>query len=361
MQMPALRKPLLGLAVFAALLCGLFFLALEIAPMGKLRAVLKGRRFYSLAFSPDSKLVAAGEHDGNLTIWETANGAEWFTLPADRMADFDFSAAIVAFAFSPDGTTLAWGEGDRTVTIFDLQTKQVTKRFPPYETRIVGLSFTSKPTVLATVTRGGLIRLLDLDTDESWVAFDAMKSRYYNPIVGSVVIGRACMDARGKTLALGLGGDLVFLDVSQRRQEREIAHAESWGGLGALDLSADGNKLAVGGPDVVSFFDSGTGGQLGTIPVKQGAAEGCVRYLAFSPDGRMLALGLTRGEHLASDLSVWDLDEKLEISRFACHAGPLSQIAWSPDGKTIATASDELGRSSVKLWNVASILKSRRK
>src|SRR5215475_329706 len=64
----------------------------------------------SVAFSPDSKIIAAADEDGFIYLWQTASGQRVITLrsPGD--------AAVDAIAFSPDGQLLAAGgsRGGRT-------------------------------------------------------------------------------------------------------------------------------------------------------------------------------------------------------------------------------------------------------
>jgi WD40 repeat protein len=355
-----LRKPLVALGILAAMVCGFFF-AMKTVLLGKPRVIITGQRFYSVAFSPNSKLIAAGEHDGHIIIRETTDGANWFDLKGQPVADFDFNFGIVLFAFSPNGTSLAWAAGDGTVTVFDLNCKQVTRVFPPHETRIIALGFTSNSAALVSVSRAGVIRLIDLDNGKTQIILDVAHTKYYKPIVASQQISRATIDNHGKSLALRISEHIVFLDLSQLGQIRELAHAVAWDGHGTLGVSPDGRTAATRGPDKVRFFDCMTGAELGAIPLKQAGVEGQVRFLAFSPDGHALAVGLTRGENEPSDLSIWDLEQKVQVARFACHDGPLTEVAWSPDGKTIATASDDLNGSTVKLWDVESIHKRRRK
>ena len=59
----------------------------------------------SVAFSPDSKLVAVGTRYGVVQVWKTSFGADVVTLKAH-------AADVYAVAFSPDGKTLATGNGD---------------------------------------------------------------------------------------------------------------------------------------------------------------------------------------------------------------------------------------------------------
>ena len=69
-------------------------------------------------------------------------------------------------------------------------------------------------------------------------------------------------------------------------------------------------------------------------PAKQISASerGPVRCLAFSPDGRTLAVG--------SSFAVWLYDAETGAQRNRFRAWEVQALAFSPDGKTLAAALD---------------------
>lgn len=65
-----------------------------------------------VAFSPDSRLLAAGSHEGSIRVWRVGEWKEFSTLVGH-------GEAVRCLAFSPDGRLLASGSEDGTVRVWD--------------------------------------------------------------------------------------------------------------------------------------------------------------------------------------------------------------------------------------------------
>lgn len=80
------------------------------------------------------------------------------------------------------------------------------------------------------------------------------------------------------------------------------------------------------------------------------AQSGWVQSLAFSADGRLLAVGLSEG-HVRGCCLLWDLAVGRECRRLSDHGRAVSAACFSPDGRRLATGSSE---GTVKVWEPAS-------
>ena len=146
----------------------------------------------------------------------------------------------------------------------------------------------------------------------------------------------------GKTLASTGGGGAGSLCLWNPTDGKAIYRLQ--GRIQFLAYSPDSKTLATTG-DKLRLFDVATGKQLLTLAKPLGSNAG---PLAFSPDGKMVATAELEGAQVA--LVLWDPSTGKEIRRCSGHAEDLSSIAFSPDGKTVASASED---KAVCLWETA--------
>jgi WD40 repeat protein len=122
----------------------------------------------------------------------------------------------------------------------------------------------------------------------------------------------------------------------------------------ALAFAPTGSQLAVGGDDGIVrlwnnslFCQQQTGGEFGMqcvdVPTRLHAHTKAVRTLAWSPDGRFLATGGDDGT-----LIIWyPIRGQTPLLQVQLNA-PVLALTWSPDGKKVATASG----NAVTVWGL---------
>ena len=112
------------------------------------------------------------------------------------------------------------------------------------------------------------------------------------------------------------------------------------GGLFAVAWSPDGDLLASTAGSVIRVWDAQSGREIRTFSGHQSV----VRSVCFSPDGKCLASG-------SDDRTVrlWHVERGWEIRAFSGHVDWVWSVCFSPDGKSLASGSDD---KTVRLWDV---------
>ena len=107
--------------------------------------------------------------------------------------------------------------------------------------------------------------------------------------------------------------------------------------------SGDGKILASAGNGAIRVWDSATGRELGQFATR---GRFTLSPFALSQDGARLASPAASAEGL---VLIWDTRSGKELHRLSAHQGEVFALAFSPDGKQLATG--DLG-GAIRLWNV---------
>jgi len=356
----------------------------------KLLQVLKGHTYMimALAFTPDGNRLASGAWDGTVRIWDSHTGRALRTLIADRKGssavaispdgrtlfsgstdgllqswDLDtgkelshvrlHSNKITRLVFSPDGKRLASTSDDTTVKISHLNPGGEIETLRGHGSPVTDVAFSPGGDVLATAGWDTTIRLWDAASrQEPWPLI--------SPARGSS--DSVAFSPDGTWLAQGGAFGTSVRDASTRRvlwTELEALSSYPAGNGNALSFDPQGRILASACDDgVVHLRDAHSGQLLRTLPPP---VDTRCASVDFSPDGRMLAAGNGGGR-----IVFWSPLDGHRIRELAAHTKSLTCVAFSPDGKYVASAGAESDGSPggpndhVSLWDVSTWREVRR-
>jgi WD40 repeat protein len=279
---------------------------------------------FSVAFSPDGRLLAAGSVNGEVRVWQAAGCRQLLALSGHQ-------GWVWSVAFSPDGTLLASGGEDRIVRIWEVGTGQCLTTLHGHTDWIRSVTFSPDGSLLASSSDDGMIRLWEVRTGECLTTFQGHDGRVWS-VAFSPDSARLASGSHDKTVRVWEVSTGQCLKTLQ-------GHTD---GVRSVAFSPDGTRLASGSNDwTVRLWEVRTGACLTTFQDHTDQ----VMSVAFSPDGARLASG--------SDdciVRVWELSTGHCFATLQGHTGRVWSVTFSPDGACLASGSHD---RTVRLWEVS--------
>ncbi|MCE7947438.1 MAG: WD40 repeat domain-containing protein [Chloroflexi bacterium CFX4] len=283
-----------------------------------------------VAFSPDSTKLASVSLDRTVGLWDVESGERLETFEGVR-------SGFYSVAYSPDGKTIAAGTVDQnTIRLWDVETGRAGGILQGHRNFPNTLSFSADGKQLASGSSEQSVRIWDVESGSELRLLDEIKAR----------VNIVAYSPDGSLLAVGgSGGNVLVYETGDYTvvQTLEMERAN----IGSLSFSPDGETLAVGAALKIFLWEVSTGKNLTSFD----AHRGSVISLVFSADGSQIISGAfdnairvfnanntrevaqTRAEH-ARELLYTTFSADGRFSAYATSGDPFIRLVTLADGST---------------------------
>lgn len=284
----------------------------------------------NLSFAPGSNVLALGCTDGKVRLYPVIGSM------GDSILSPGGQKEAWSVAFSPDSQLLAVGYDDEaglnreTLKIWDVRTRKECANLVGHAAMVSQVTFLPSRSILASAGYDAVVKLWDAKTHQQT-----------GTLTGPVSKLRCLATSHDGELlaAAGFENDVYVWDVKTRGL-RHVLKGDEF--MNKVAFSPDGTLFASAGFSGKIICWSVVTGER----VKQFHDSSVINALCYSPDGQSLVTG--NGEGV---VKFWDIKSQKEIRSLLGHKGETRSIAFSVDGKTLATGGGDDG--SVRLWQVA--------
>jgi WD40 repeat protein len=285
---------------------------------------------YTVAFHPDGKHFFGGTRDG-IRRWRVADGQEvgkqtgmdmnaisvsrdgkWIVCGFQRGAsvwdaelqrrgvEVEDTKSVWAVDVSPESTRFATGTRvDKKVSIWSITTGERLVGPLEHDSTVFGIKFSPNGGRIATACKGS-IRIFDSHSGHQLIIIE-------NLLPTEFIVTPVVWPSDGWLFTTSEGGKLKSFNTSTGSQIAEWKiHSHDSNNPMSVALSADNRSTASSAGHSVSFWDTSTHTQLGSVSEDDNE----IRSIALSPDGTRLATG---GEDNKT-ITIWNLSDILPAS-----------------------------------------------
>ncbi|KAF8944296.1 hypothetical protein BGZ47_004406 [Haplosporangium gracile] len=276
-----------------------------------------------IAFSPDGKLIAAGSASEEIRIWSTIDGKSIHVLKGP-------SFPVRSLVFSPNNLQLVSCGTAGAPQVWDVQSGEKLHTLVGHTGAVESVTFSKDGRQIATAGIDKTVQLWDAGSG----ILSKTLSGHHNAVVG------VAYSPDGKLLASCSSDHTIRLwnPSNGRARNTLFGHILE---VRCIAFSPNDKYIASGGLDgTIRLWGAGSG-MIDAYPDNVAAKLVCVDV---SPDGKQIVTGNSKGVGQLWTTFAGKQGVKLEKG----HTQEITEVAFSPCGQRIATASLD---KTVRFWN----------
>ena len=317
----------------------------------------------SVAFSPDGNTIASCGGN-NIHLWDSDTNQFLKTL-------IGHTESVNSVVFSPGGETIASASNDRTIRLWNVNTREHIKTLMGHTDSVSSVVFSSDGKRIASASNDKTIRLWNANTGELLKTFtghvENVNTVAFSPDGNTIASGSGELlyIGEGEDIGTCVGQEIRLWDVNTGEHLRTLTGHISvvnyvvFNPYGKTIASASGHwqgyeGIASAGEEI-RLWDAHTGEHIKTLK----GHKDVVSSVVFSPDGNLLVSGdwydwnwyLSSGTW-SGEIRVWDAHTGEHIKTLKGHTGGVSSLAFSTDGKILASGKTD---GTILLWDFSNI------
>jgi WD40 repeat protein len=288
-------------------------------------------RVLSVAFSPDSSLLASGSVDNSIRLWLVNEDRLLRTMSGQPFP-------VMGLDFAPNGATLATASSDGILRIWQVSNGLLLNSLSGHGDWITDVDYAPDGRTIATSSRDFTVRIWNILLSRLMKIVDE----------GMAEVNSLAYSPDGRLLAWAeQDGRVRILNLSSQTWQHILAAGSE--PATSVAFSPDGALLASGYWDgALRIWDVSSGNLLQTI----NAHPAAVTDVEFALQGGWLATSSRD-----STLRLWkilpppsaNLLQETPERVYTGHTGPVNSLAFSPSGGLLASAGDD---AALRLWRL---------
>jgi WD40 repeat protein len=247
-------------------------------------------------------------------------------------------AAVKTIAISPHLPIVATGSEDTTIRLWNIDTGAEVGLLTGHQKSVDSIAFHPHQSgLLVSGDRAGQIKLWQVDRAEELMAINSQQAKVNCLAIShdgrSIISGGS--DKTIKIWLLGLTDDRSIDNIATLK-----AHHLAVNGVAFNPIEGEVAFASVSSDRRVILW-----GMASKTPLSIFAGHTqAIKTLAFSPDGKLLATAGDDGLIL-----IWDIDCRKLVQTLSAHRWTISALSFSADGNTLISASWD---GNIKFWQV---------